>query len=321
MASPLLPFTGGLRLQAPSVTAAFEKAARRAGVTGDLYLIDPFLGGGSISHTAKQRGFVVHSGDLARRSFFLGKALIENEIEIGPEAVSRLLRDNEMERDFEGVEALATIDTTHLHLARRMWWNAENDTERYLAQRVMLDLVPSGGFGPFKATDQNPGAIEAREKVAKAAENIVATVDKRRKDINAGIFKTGKAHTMSLSGAFELIARGPEWGVSCVHLDPPTYGNENYMDHYEWQDWLVGDDDLAERSQAGGAITKKNALDFLDECVRLADYAAVVIVTMQEIAYKRGDAADVLKRYGRKVAGYELPSTTRNPFWMILGTK
>ena len=44
-----------------------------------LRLVDPFLGGGSVSLYAKAQGFGVSCGDLAERSVIIGKALIEND--------------------------------------------------------------------------------------------------------------------------------------------------------------------------------------------------------------------------------------------------
>ena len=43
-----------------------------------LRLVDAFLGGGSISLYAKAQGFSVICGDVAERSYTIGKALIEN---------------------------------------------------------------------------------------------------------------------------------------------------------------------------------------------------------------------------------------------------
>jgi len=64
MASPLMPFLGGLRNQAVEIVSALHYYA---GITG--LFCDPFFGGGSISLEAKRRGFTVYANDLERFKF------------------------------------------------------------------------------------------------------------------------------------------------------------------------------------------------------------------------------------------------------------
>ena len=70
----LPPYFGGKRRLCPRVFKEIARFYPRE-VWATLRLIDPFLGGGSVSLYAKAQGFGVLCGDIAERSFIIGKAL------------------------------------------------------------------------------------------------------------------------------------------------------------------------------------------------------------------------------------------------------
>ena len=70
-------YFGGKRRLTPLLFSALDDVLPRRS-WANRRLLDPFLGGGAVALTAKAHGFEVHANDLARRSFVVGKALIEN---------------------------------------------------------------------------------------------------------------------------------------------------------------------------------------------------------------------------------------------------
>ena len=74
----LPPYFGGKRKLCPRIFREIARLRPRE-TWQSLRLVDPFLGGGSVSLYAKAQGFGVLCGDIAERSFIIGRALIEND--------------------------------------------------------------------------------------------------------------------------------------------------------------------------------------------------------------------------------------------------
>ena len=70
-------YLGGKRVLAPLIFALLSQHVERSAWSEKTF-IDPFLGGGSVSLTAKALGFPVICNDLALRSAVVGRALIAN---------------------------------------------------------------------------------------------------------------------------------------------------------------------------------------------------------------------------------------------------
>jgi hypothetical protein len=312
MISPLLPFTGGLRGQAAEIVSIL---AYHAPAPFGLFC-DPFFGGGSVSYEAKRRGFSVWSNDLAKRSYFPASALIVNAKPIAPEVVERLIQPHPLEDDFtREPRLLATIEGYVLRVSRRVWLNAITDTERYLAMRVFIALVPQGAFGLIKKTDTSPSAIEVLDRSRAALADPQALVDKFRRVINAGLFFNGHEQQASIDDAVAHIAKCGDAGSSVAHIDPPTYGTKQYDNRYWWLDWFVGD----KIDEQGRGFAKADAIAFSRACVQAAKDIPVVAITQQEVAYDKKVAFELLEEAGRKTSGYLLKSNTSNPFFIIVG--
>ena len=312
MSSPLMPFLGGLRNQAIEIVSGLHFYAGKTGL-----FCDPFFGGGSISHEAKRRGFQVASNDLAKRSFIPARALIVNGDSIPASTASRLIVAHAEEEDFRGHKIETVIDEDILIFGRRLWHNAETDTERYLAMRVFMDLVPMGGFGLIKKTDTSNAAQEARERATKLLADPFPLIDRSRKSVNAGIMANQFDHLATQRDAIEHIAECGARGAVIAHLDPPTYGTKQYDNHYWWLDWFIGD--VVE--ETGRGFNKNEAIEFSRRCVQAADDIPVVCITQQEVAYDKKIAFDLLEEAGRKTEGFLIKSNTANPFFMVVGLK
>ena len=315
MISPLLPFTGGLRSQAVEIMSILAHYALPH--TSRLFC-DPFFGGGSVSYEAKRRGFMVWANDLAKRSYFPARALIVNSAQIATEVVDRLVQPHAQEGDFASEPKLAAmIDEDALRLARRVWHNAITDTERYLAMRVYIALVPQGAFGLIKKTDTSPSALEVIARSRASLAQPQAIVDKFRAVINHGLFDNGNGHAVYVSDAVEHIKMCNDAGAVAVHIDPPTYGTKQYDNRYWWLDWFVGD----KVSEGGRGFSKADAVAFSRSCVQAAKDMPVVAITQQEVAYDKKVAFELLEEAGRKTEGFLLKSNTSNPFFIIVGTR
>ena len=313
MASPLMPFLGGLRNQAVEIVSALHYYAGGFG-----RFCDPFFGGGSISLAAKRRGFAIDCNDLAGRSFFPARALIVNDDSLPAEVVSRLTRSHPNESDYLELPKLAEqIDPAILLFCRRLWHNAATDTENYLAMRVFLDLVPMGGFGMVKRTDTSDMAKELFARSARRLEEPLALIDRSRTSINSGILSNGKTHHASMRDAVEHIAQCGANGALIAHLDPPTYGTKQYDNHYWWLDWFVGD----KVAETGRGFDKKEAVAFSEACVAAAANIPIVAITQQEVSYPKKIAFGLLEAAGRRCEGFEIKSNTANPFYLVVGMK
>lgn len=312
MSSPLMPFLGGLRNQAVEIVSGLHYYAGKTGL-----FCDPFFGGGSISLEAKRRGFQVASNDLALRSYFPARALIVNDDSISASGLRKFLEPHPEENDFRGHKIETVIDQDILIFGRRFWHNAETDTERYLAVRVFMDLVPMGGFGLIKKTDTSNAAVEARARASKLLADPFPLIDRSRQSINTGILSNGLQHRATQRDAIEHIAECAAEGAVIAHLDPPTYGTKQYDNHYWWLDWFIGD--VVE--ETGRGFGKNEAIEFSRKCVQAAADIPVVCITQQEVAYDKKIAFDLLEEAGRKTEGFLIKSNTANPFFMVVGLK
>jgi hypothetical protein len=85
-------YFGGKRRLAPIVFALLQEVIPSQQWRGKR-LLDPFLGGGSISLQAKAQGFQVCCNDLALRSAVVGRAFIANDfVKLTPADLAHLLK-------------------------------------------------------------------------------------------------------------------------------------------------------------------------------------------------------------------------------------
>ena len=321
MTSPLLPFSGGLRAQSDYIISALHHFC---GANDLPYkLCDPFFGGGSISYTAMMRGFTVSSSDIALRSVIPAAALIEERQEMKVDIVKRMtqLSSNASTWDFEGREEVEKVlDPRAVTFGRSMLKNATNCTEKYLALRVLLDIVPMGGFGLMKRTETSDGALEAAAKCHTKMNNTEKCVDKWRRVINEGLaaLPEGGEGTAGQLDANDALKRCGTDGYSVAHLDPPTYGTKGYTNLYWWLDAILGDEII--KQDAG--FTKAEALGFVEGCLEKATGIPIVAITQQDVSYKLSLAREVLEASGRTVSAYQVPvAHTSNPFYIAIGVK
>lgn len=174
-------------------------------------LLDPFLGGGSVSLFAKRRGYRVVANDVADRAVIVGRALISNDREkLSREDLARLFAESDERRVgfVERVHGGEVIPVRHARFldgaleVARATSGAKGWLLRLLCLRYVLALRPMGNFGARTIVKQvQDGAWESvnptflRDHLARRLEaHPLALCEELRAKINRGVFSNGHAN-------------------------------------------------------------------------------------------------------------------------------
>jgi hypothetical protein len=205
-------------------------------------LIEPFLGGGSVSLWGKRRGYRVICNDVALRSAIVGRALIENDrATLSTDDVTRLFAAEPggspgfIERVYGG-EVLPARHARFLDGAfpvARGTGGAKGALLALLLLRFVLALRPMGNFGARTIVRQmdrgewdriTPSFL--RDHLARRIESHPWSVcEDLREKINAGVFGNGQENESHQRDAFEFLA---EVEGDVIYLDPPYGGTSAY---------------------------------------------------------------------------------------------
>jgi len=205
-------------------------------------LVDPFLGGGTVSLFGKARGWRVHCNDAALRAVLVGRALIANDkITLSSEDLLRLFAVEAgptpgfIEREFGG-------DVLTVHHARFLdrafpYAFLRDDTKGalfgLLLMRYVLALRPLGNFGARTVIRQmgqrdweevNPSVLRNGFAYRFQAHPRTLCEDLRGR-INPGVFGNGHDCTVSQSDVFDFLA---DVEGDVIYLDPPYGGTVAY---------------------------------------------------------------------------------------------
>ncbi len=203
-------------------------------------LVDPFLGGGSVSLYAKARGYKVLCNDFAERSHIVGKALIEgSKVCLDYDDLVRL----SVPVDKPGyAETHLTPDVFPIEHARyldRFIANSQRleGTKRWLALLLVvkyaLRLRPQGNFGAVKVMHQaaageweemNPNYM--KDTIQRGLpRHPIRAAEILRKQINAGVFSNGHENEAHKGDVFEFLktVKG-----NIAYFDPPYSGTQSY---------------------------------------------------------------------------------------------
>ncbi len=250
----LPPYFGGKRRLCPRIFREIARVHPRE-TWPALRLVDPFLGGGSVSLYAKAQGFGVLCGDLAERSVIIGKALIENYgLRLTQEDLLRLfvaaddnrhLIEKRYVPDCFALSAARFLDNAFAVVAQ-----FEDEMKRSLLHLLLIKYIywmrphskfsSPGAFNrPFAEERWDDIKATYKHAIAANATHPLPAVRALAQDINRAIARGAQACRVMKGDALETIRAGEEAEV--LYLDPPYSGTLSYEEEYRILDEILGE--------------------------------------------------------------------------------
>jgi len=273
----LPPYFGGKRRLCPRIFREIARVHPRE-TWPSLRLVDPFLGGGSVSLYAKAQGFGVLCGDLAERSVIIGKALVENDgVRLDEQDLLRLFVPAEgnrhlIERNYVP-DCFALTSAQFLDNAFAVVEQVEDATKRSLLRLLLIKYIywlrphskfsSPGAFNrPFAEERWDDIKATYKHAIAANASHPLPAVRALAKDINRAIARGSQPCRAMKGDALETIRAGE--GAEVLYLDPPYSGTLSYEEEYRVLDEILG-----ERHELS-AFSKRDGLNhfasLLEQC-------------------------------------------------------
>jgi len=249
---------------------------------------DAFLGGGSVSLWAKAKGYEVHSNDNALRSYYIGKALIENDnVKITLEDIERLLTPDEggtysefVKKNFSpNVFTSKTADFLNTALI-----NSENmhPIMKLLIIKYVITIRPFGHFSNRTTTEQiEKRQFETAMKSKSHARAHLLHLDHPfrvmswlKNEINRAVFTNNKKNTVNLGDVMDYLKQTQ---VDVMYFDPPYASASSYEETYHVLDCLLKGE--VKPPEVSG-FTKKDAIDFHKEMYDKARHIPNWVISM-----------------------------------------
>jgi len=250
----LPPYFGGKRKLCPRIFKEIARALPRERWQR-ARLVDPFLGGGSISLYAKAQGFGVLCGDIAERSFIIGKALIENDsVHLSREDILRLFVPAENARhvleETWVPDQLAAPAARFLDNAFAAADGFAEPTKRALAWLLLVKYIfwlrpyskfsSPGAFNrPFAEGRWDDIKASYKQAIAANASPILPALLALARDINRAVCQGAQPCRAVKGDALEAIRAGE--GADVLYLDPPYGGTLAYETEYRILDQVFGE--------------------------------------------------------------------------------
>ncbi len=250
----LPPYFGGKRRLCPRIFREIARVHPRE-TWPALRLVDPFLGGGSVSLYAKAQGFGVLCGDLAERSVIIGRALIENEgLRLTQDDLLRLFVPTADNRHL--IEERYVPDCFALGAARfldnafAVVEQVEDEMKRALLRLLLVKYIywmrphskfsSPGAFNrPFAEERWDDIKSTYKHAIAANATHPLPAVRALAKDINRAVARGAQACRVMKGNALETIRAGE--GAEILYLDPPYSGTLSYEEEYRILDEILGE--------------------------------------------------------------------------------
>ncbi len=238
---------GGKRRLARTIFAMARDTLPQMGQ--DSTFIDPFLGGGSISLTAKWLGYRVICNDLALRSAAVGRALIENgTVTLNDADLVALLRapPGPYPHLAEERYSPSVFPRAHARLLDRALHNLHAFTEPKRSLAIVLVIKWVLRIQPMsmlRGTDARAAFEGDLDRVSPrrlahylAADRLLSAGAWRQlsEEVNAGVFPgIGTAHQGDVLNFLASVSG------DVVYLDPPYPGTSSYEREYAVLDDLL----------------------------------------------------------------------------------
>ncbi|MFN8180152.1 MAG: DNA adenine methylase [bacterium] len=280
-------------------------------------LLDPFLGGGSVSLFAKRRGFRVVGNDIADRAVIVGRALIENDRErISRDDLTRLFA-LPADRPAGFVERIHGGEVVPVRHARfldgalavaRATPGAKGWLLRLLCLRYILALRPMGNFGARTIVRQvDDGDWEAinptflRDHLARRLESHpLALCEELRLKINRGVFSNGHANEVHQHDAVTFLR---ETQGDVAYLDPPYGGTSSYEAALKPLDSILAGEVV---EAAPSRFSGRRAVEALEELFHAARHIPTWVVSYGNAVLSAGELAALINRFKRHITVEEI---------------
>ena len=305
-------YLGGKRKLAPRIFKALERAD--VPKAKGKVLLDPFMGGGSISLLGKALGYRIIANDASVRSAAVGEALIVNsDVKLSESDLAlayrtdiskwRLPTEKDLPMPDSGRELMAQLAQSAA--------NAENPVRRSLLQlllvKTILVLAPwgqvSSGMGTRVRAENwdslTTGMMNTLEPIFRPKREARKQIPK----INGGIFSNGERNEMHCSDVLEFLSNV---SGDAVYLDPPYPGTVAYEDEYAPIDELLLGEEL---NLKNSRFSAKDGWKFLGDVYDAAEHIPVWILSLGNKAVDIDTLADMMRERGRDVEAHEVSYT------------
>ncbi len=304
-------YLGGKRKLAPLIFALLASRVPRSSWPR-LALVDPFLGGGSISLLAKAYGFQVHCNDIAYRSALVGHALIANSsVTLSDADVAVLFREPEEDylRTAKERFSPSVFSSEHARfLDRGLYWahsGAFPDAKRYLVELLLVRwALRCQPMSQLRGTDARAAAEGDFDRVSpRRVGHYVASlrllqprvVVAMARQINGAIFP-GRGFASQMD-AVDFLGRTQG---EVVYFDPPYPGTTTYEKEYRALDILL------EGRQLPPSRFSSHT-EALDELFQAASHIPAWLVSLNNAILNLDQLLDLVRRHRPELKAVEVP--------------
>jgi len=277
-----------------------------------LTLLDPFLGGGSISLLAKAHGFEVHCNDIAYRSALVGHALIANSsVTLSDADVALLFREPEEDYPRTAEEQFSPSVFSREHarfLDRGLYWarsGAFPEAKRYLVELLLVRwALRCQPMSQLRGTDARAAAEGDFDRVSpRRVGHYVASlrllqpravVAMARQISRAVLPGRGFASQMD---AVDFLRRTQG---DVVYFDPPYPGTTTYEKEYRALDILLEGRELPPSRFS-------SHIEALDELFEAADQIPVWLISLNNVVLTLDQLLELVRRHRAEVRAAEVP--------------
>jgi adenine-specific DNA methylase len=283
-----IPFLGGKRGMAERIAEEFE---------GET-LVDVFMGGGSVSLKAKQKGLRVLANDIAYRSKIVGDSLIANSTEkltdedvyslFVPIQNSGFIQKNYVPKVF--IPKVAE-DLDNFFANARKRTGCKGELLLLLLCKFILALRQYGAFQVGR--QDNEMLIENKEiellelasesrgkKIRYNMSHPLPLLLKLKDQINFGVFNNGKKNEMYQMDCFEFLElmKNKSEKIDTIYMDSPYFNSTVYSSHYKVLDEILEEKREVEINDK--AFNTKDVIENFEKLFNLSEFIPKWIISM-----------------------------------------